>query len=200
MDAAHSVSPKQKRYSRCGIEAPESDFPWKDRARGLRRTWCRSCQRAYAHDHYLTNIDLYKAKAHKASPGDRKRLRMLVTDYLKVNPCVDCGETDASVLEFDHRDPILKRMAVSRLVSSAGWPTVEREIAKCDVRCANCHRRRTARQFNWARTKDLGAPRPARPVETVERPAEIGATSCWNAPCVAGFCHRHISRSAALKG
>ena len=29
------------------------------------------------------------------------------------------------------------------------WPTVEAEIAKCDIRCANCHRRRTAAQFNW---------------------------------------------------
>jgi hypothetical protein len=29
------------------------------------------------------------------------------------------------------------------------WTTVENELAKCQVRCANCHRRRTAVQFDW---------------------------------------------------
>jgi hypothetical protein len=32
--------------------------------------------------------------------------------------------------------------------NSRSWTVVLREIEKCDVRCTNCHRRRTARQVN----------------------------------------------------
>ena len=164
-----------KLCSRCGLTSPITEFPWKHEARGIRRSWCRSCQRAYAHQHYLRNIDRYKAKARKATRRDRMRLRQRVDDFLGTHPCIDCGESDISVLEFDHRDPAQKRMPVSRLASIAGWTTVLMEIGKCDVRCANCHRRRTARQFDWAKTKQLARPGPERPVLIVERLDSNGA-------------------------
>jgi hypothetical protein len=54
------------------------------------------------------------------------------------------------VLEFDHRDRTTKRHDVSTLVRKKfSWSTILAEINKCDVVCANCHRRRTARQFGW---------------------------------------------------
>ncbi len=75
--------------------------------------------------------------------------RQMAARYLSEHPCVDCGESDIVVLEFDH---VIgeKKWNVSVLVHSPSpWATVEHEIAKCEVRCANCHRRRTAKQFNW---------------------------------------------------
>ena len=38
---------------------------------------------------------------------------------------------------------------VARLVATKRWSEVAAEVAKCDIRCANCHRKRTARQFGW---------------------------------------------------
>src|SRR5213592_3239392 len=59
--------------------------------------------------------------------------------YLSKHPCVDCGEDDPIVLEFDHlRD---KKFAISAGLQSRPWQDVLDEIAKCDVVCANCHRR-----------------------------------------------------------
>lgn len=58
--------------------------------------------------------------------------------------CVDCGINDPDVLEFDHRDPSQKSFTIGS--SSGVGGTRERlldEINKCDVRCANCHRKRT---------------------------------------------------------
>jgi hypothetical protein len=72
-----------------------------------------------------------------------------VVAYLLEHPCVDCGETDWQVLDFDHRDPGTKCDHVARLVHNASWATVLQEIEKCDVRCANCHRRKTALDNDW---------------------------------------------------
>jgi formate-dependent nitrite reductase cytochrome c552 subunit len=69
--------------------------------------------------------------------------RARVDDYLLTHPCVDCGLTDLVVLEFDHVRGV-KVGDVSALVGSGyPWAKIEAEIAKCDVRCANCHRRVT---------------------------------------------------------
>jgi len=72
------------------------------------------------------------------------RARMWVWGYLLAHPCVDCGETDIRVLEFDHRDPKEKSGEISRMVNDrCGVQRIEAEVEKCDVRCANCHRRRS---------------------------------------------------------
>ena len=62
--------------------------------------------------------------------------------YLLDHPCVDCGEGDPIVLEFDHRDPKNKLFALGAAVG-LGYSLVRviDEIEKCDVRCANCHRK-----------------------------------------------------------
>lgn len=64
--------------------------------------------------------------------------------YLAGHPCVDCGEDDPVVLEFDHVRGV-KKYIVSRMMNARGQrlPKVIEEVAKCEVRCANCHRRVT---------------------------------------------------------
>jgi hypothetical protein len=73
-----------------------------------------------------------------------------VDDYLELHPCVDCGEANPALLDFDHlRD---KTAAIASLVRNRpSWAEVEAEIEKCEVRCANCHVRKTARQFGFYR-------------------------------------------------
>jgi hypothetical protein len=80
-----------------------------------------------------------------------------VIEYLTGHPCIDCGEADPFVLEFDHvKGP--KRRNICDIVSM-GWSlaTLEDEIAKCVVRCANCHRRKTAHQFKWFKSTEAKA-------------------------------------------
>ncbi len=73
----------------------------------------------------------------------RERCRAYRTEYLSTHPCVDCGEADLVVLEFDHRGD--KHEEICVLVSRGSFDRLVEEIKKCDVRCANCHRRRHAR-------------------------------------------------------
>jgi len=69
--------------------------------------------------------------------------RALLNAYLATHPCVDCGETDTAVLDFDHVRG--EKFADVSLMIAFGysWPKIALEIAKCDVRCANDHRRVT---------------------------------------------------------
>ena len=140
----------QKRCSRCGEIRDSSNFSFKNRAKGLLHSFCRACHKAWNRAHYEKNRATYIATAQRNNAiYIAENLRRLL-EFLLDNPCVDCGETDPLVLDFDHRDPSTKRMEVSSLVRHAGsWSALEEEIAKCDVRCANDHRRRTARQFGW---------------------------------------------------
>lgn len=56
--------------------------------------------------------------------------------------CLHCGETDPIVLDFHHRDPSKKSFPLSASnCYSYSEETILAEIAKCDILCANCHRR-----------------------------------------------------------
>lgn len=78
--------------------------------------------------------------------AERYRARRAELDSIKLRAgCIDCGyRLDARALDFDHRDPELKVAGIPQLIL-LDWETVLREIAKCDIRCANCHRIRTFR-------------------------------------------------------
>jgi hypothetical protein len=62
--------------------------------------------------------------------------------------CIECGETHPACLDFHHRDPAAKEGTVARLVAkNVKLERVKAEIEKCDVLCANCHRK-----LHWAET------------------------------------------------
>lgn len=76
----------------------------------------------------------------------RERNRKIVYDYLLQHPCVDCGEADIIALDFDHVRGN-KINDVSRPAKNgAGMKKLQDEIAKCEIRCANCHRRVTEKR------------------------------------------------------
>jgi hypothetical protein len=62
-------------------------------------------------------------------------------------------------LEFDHVQGD-KKLPVAAMIGGYSWETIETEIAKCVVRCANCHRRKTARERGWYRGRNCLQSRP----------------------------------------
>lgn len=89
--------------------------------------------------------------AEKVRANDRERNQRRQRKYhgwlaavKQESGCVDCGfDADPSRLHFDHRPGELK---LFEMWAAVGRPRrlVEAEIAKCDVRCASCHRKRHA--------------------------------------------------------
>lgn len=104
----------------------------------------------YHRDWYLRNKDRIRERKRRLERERRKSLVHQVVEYLSEHPCVDCGEGDPVVLHFDHRDAAEKVVNVADALSRGwSWLRMQTEIEKCDVRCANCHQRRTAKQFGW---------------------------------------------------
>jgi hypothetical protein len=94
---------------------------------------------------------------YKAQKRHRLKVRGLLFEYLSTKKCADCGENDPIVLDFDHRDPSKKFKPISLMLSGHySWESVLKEIKKCEIRCANCHRRKTYLQFKcFGKTKPL---------------------------------------------
>lgn len=64
--------------------------------------------------------------------------------------CIDCGESDQRILDLDHRGP--KRGRVPQMIREGySLEVIRSELDGCDVRCGNCHRRRTARERRFYR-------------------------------------------------
>jgi hypothetical protein len=136
----------------CGQERDaEQDFNWRHKDRDIRNTRCKFCQSQVSKRHYQNNKQSYMKRIRTRDTliveDNQKRL----ADYLACHPCVDCGQTDIRCLEFDHVRGS-KSADITRLLNNAvDWSVIEAEIAKCEVRCANCHRLKTLERGKWWR-------------------------------------------------
>jgi hypothetical protein len=99
--------------------------------------------------HYAKHRDRVIASAKKNSKIARNRIRTHINTHLRAHPCVDCGEANIIVLEFDHIGDD-KHFSISDAVRHGYSMTkLKNEIAKCEVRCANCHRKKTYERGGW---------------------------------------------------
>lgn len=133
------MSTSQKLCVRCKQSKPVGDFNHATRAADGLQPQCRACQS----DYYQANAVRHKRRVYERTVKMRALARQHVLTHLETHHCVDCGESDPIVLEFDHvrGDKVAN---ISRMVSGgAELAAIEAEIDKCEVRCANCHRRVT---------------------------------------------------------
>lgn len=70
----------------------------------------------------------------------RTRTNQWLKEY-KSRGCSVCGETFLECLDFHHRDPNTKSFDIGTRASAMALKKVMAEVAKCDVICANCHRK-----------------------------------------------------------
>lgn len=131
----------KKTCPKCLIEKPLVEFkPNKAKASGF-SSWCRLCSRASQRSYYQRN----KQKFIYQRSLSRQRRRELVST-LKNVPCADCKISyPYYVMEFDHTSDN-KVGNVGTLATRVGLEALLKEIDKCEVVCANCHRERTYRR------------------------------------------------------
>jgi hypothetical protein len=124
-------------------------------------------------------VDVVKRRvAHRAINTRTYAVVRAYLDGIKLKSgCVDCGyNAHPAALHFDHIDPLAKSFTIA-----AGWSRakhlLEAEIAKCEVRCANCHAVRTVTEKHGGR----GRPR----IDEAAPPgSEQFALDFWNSGVV----------------
>jgi len=134
--------PETKWCSRCEQALPVEAFSANRRRRDGLQTYCKSCKAT-------VDRSWYERRGHTQRERNKSyiaRNAQHVWDYLLAHPCVDCGEADPVVLEFDHVRG-KKVNALSNMVQRQfSLAKLDAEIAKCEIRCADCHKRKTARE------------------------------------------------------
>jgi hypothetical protein len=140
----------------CQQILPLTAFALRSLASNKRQPYCKTCISNYCKAHYKANKPRHNRRRVVNWRRYRDRNRRLMQAFLCGKGCVDCGEQDPLVLEFDHVSGE-KQGNISEMVSiGTAWSRIENEVAKCEIRCANCHRRKTARDFKWFKG-DIGA-------------------------------------------
>lgn len=135
-----------KKCSTCGEVKSLGSFNVFRKAKDGRQARCRDCCKAW----YVTNAARHKTAVSGRADLVRRRNREWVATYLLGQPCQDCGESDIRCLDFDHRPGAKKWKEIGKLVNEcASITSIRQEIAKCDVVCANCHRRRTSERAGF---------------------------------------------------
>ena len=130
--------------SSCKIKKDKSEFGIKSSTKDGLNPRCKSCYSQYMKVWYSQN-----SEDHKKRVNDRKnRIRKNMWEYYSTNPCVDCGESNPVVLHADHIGPKADNIS-SMVYSGRSWSAIVKELQNCEIRCANCHAIKTARDFGW---------------------------------------------------
>ena len=101
---------------------------------------CRDCNRASSRRYYAANREAHVRTIVERTARHREEAKRFLVDYLRAHACVDCGNRDLRVLDFDHRPGEGKRSDVMRMVKDGfSIARIQDEIARCDARCRNRH-------------------------------------------------------------
>ena len=117
---------------------------------------CKKCQKEYHNNvWYPRNREKLIPIHTKKKKARRKEHWTRVIELYFLKGCVDCGIKNVKVLEFDHVRGRKVNGVGTMIQDNYGWDSIKKEIDKCEVRCRNCHRLKTFKQFNWH--KDIEA-------------------------------------------
>ena len=130
----------------CDEEIP----PGEERPRSSK---CLACRRADGRAWYQSekNAQSKIASAQRWAQKTKEECRQAMFEHFQRTPCVDCGESDPLVLTFDHVRGEKKGNIADMVAHGCSVARLLAEIEKCEVRCANCHMRKSARDLGWDR-------------------------------------------------
>jgi hypothetical protein len=141
-----------KTCSTCKQDKPLKDFPVNRTKPDGHTNYCKGCKKEYNAAYYIRTKDRHNPARTVRRRENRQKLLHLLIEYLQAHPCVVCGERNIVVLDFDHQRD--KSVEINQMIEAGTrWDLILLEIEKCEVVCANDHRRRTAASQGWLRAQ-----------------------------------------------
>lgn len=124
--------------STCKINKDISSFHKNPKKKDGVQSKCKDCCSLYHREHYLKNKQKYVNNA-SIRRMDTKKVYSELKSKLK---CVKCGENHPACLDFHHTDPTTKEYSIARMAGEGrSMVSIKKEMDKCIVLCANCHRK-----------------------------------------------------------
>lgn len=140
-----------KTCTKCCVEKIIDLFAKRSKSKDGFSSWCKECFALNAATKYQTDINERNRKLTNRQ-ASRLRARDYIWSILSGSECVDCGINDPYVLEFDHTDSAEKSHNVAEM-HDYSVERIKQEVAKCLIRCANCHKKKTSIQFGFWRSQ-----------------------------------------------
>lgn len=117
---------------------------------------CRSCMGGYQSKRYYRDVEKSRKTARESAIKIRTPKQVFVNAIKAATPCTDCGRFFPAVcMDFDHLPGSDKVADVAQMANGTQYSlaAIEREIAKCEIVCANCHRIRTSKRPKHRKSK-----------------------------------------------
>lgn len=127
----------------CKVDKDPSDFNWRNKTLMVRKNHCRDCDRVMRKRSY----EKHKEKSINAVQERKASIKRLFKQWKSTLQCQICTESEEVCLDFHHLDPSVKEEAVSKLLDRSSKELVIRELNKCVVLCACCHRK--VHKYGW---------------------------------------------------
>jgi hypothetical protein len=137
-----------KRCYRCKVFKDTSEFHRYARNKDGLQPYCRSCKHDIDNEHYKRN----PRRNYLRNKANSLRNRIWLHNFLKTKYCEweGCDVNDPDMLVLDHINPNEKRGHVSNMASTPySLKSIQEEVAKCRVLCANHHQKHTIQQFGY---------------------------------------------------
>ena len=123
--------------SKCRTLMPLSNFSKNKTKKDGYSYHCKECMKKYYKEHYTQNKLQYKLRKNRNTQIRVDKFK----EFKSTLECIECGENHIATLDFHHINPDTKEYSVAHLARNVNLDLVKKEIDKCVVLCANCHRK-----------------------------------------------------------
>lgn len=129
---------EEKKCTKCGRILPFDNFRWKNKALNKKHSHCKECEKEAERIRYAENKERRDEIIKRACQYKQENIDLVET--YKQRGCCKCGDKRSYVLDFHHIEPETKYNTIAHMTKSASKENLEKEIKKCVLLCANCHR------------------------------------------------------------